>query len=224
MCISMIIHILNLIGNSHLARTAIFGLSCIGLLLMTGCVSYKVPTESFINEQGTNEQALSHWLYAVVPRHSSQIHWYDAGHWLSWSLFGNDDDGIFGEECDYKPDLSIGIAKASHWYLRNPFHNFCFYVIGSASRDNPEFLLLKLTNQGVDGWHYNSPSNFGNKGTSFMTALHGGKPFISLRIAWTPNKISEFYLGWRERGNFGAKCILLKKNPHSEQLISLNKK
>lgn len=201
MCISMI---------SYLARTQIFGLSSILLFLMCGCASYKVPTESFTNGKGTHEEALSHWLYTVVPRHSSQIEWYDAGHWLSWSLLGNDDDGIFGEESNYKPDLPNGVAKASCWFFRNPLHNFCFYVIGSSQRVNPEYILLKATPHELTACRpSNQPANFGGEGTSFFAALHGGKPFISLRIAWSAKRKSEFYLGWRERGNFGAKCIFL---------------
>lgn len=204
MCISMITEL------SYLARTLIFGLSCSVLFLMNGCASYKVPTESFINENGSNAEPLSHWLYGVVPRHSSQLSWYDAGHWLTWTLLGNDDDGIFGEESDYKPDLPTGVAKASHWFMRNPFHNFGFYVIGSAQKDNPEYILLKASHQGVLAFrHSEEPSNFGDKGSSFLLALHGNKPFVSLRVIWSERKKSELYFGWRERGNFGAKCILL---------------
>lgn len=204
MCISMISK------KSYLATSLIFGLSCSVIFLMCGCVSYKVPTESFINETGTNDQALSHWLYSVVPRHSSQIEWYDAGHWLSWSLLGNDDDGLFGEESNYKPDQPIGISKAARWFGRNPFHNFCFYVIGSSDRANEEYILLKASGSQVAAFRKSEkPSNFGDKDTSFLAALHGNKPFVSLRIAWSQDKKSEFYLGWRERGNFGVKCVFL---------------
>ncbi len=206
MCISMIM-------KSYLARTWNFGLSTVALFLMSGCAAYRVPTESFVNSEGSNQEALSHWLYTIVPRHQSQIAWYDAGHWLSWSLFGNDDDGIFGEESNYKPEIPLCAGKAVNWYTRNPLHNFCFYVIGSSQKENAEYILLKATPGQLTGMTRSEiPSNFGGKGTSFFAALHGNKPFVSLRILWTPTKKSEFYLGWRERGNFGAKCILLGKN------------
>jgi len=195
--------------KSYLATSSIFGLSCIIIFLMGGCASYKVPTESFINETGSNNQALSHWAYTVVPRHSSQIEWYDAGHWLSWTLLGNDDDGLFGEESNYKPDLPIGISKAARWFGRNPLHNFCFYVIGTSQKHNDEYILLKASSTQIAAFKKSvKPSNFGDEETSFLAALHGNKPFVSLRIVWNKDKKSEFYLGWRERGNFGAKCIL----------------
>lgn len=59
---------------------------------------YQTTTEEELGLYNHYQQtALSHWLYRFIPRHRSQIYWYDFGHWISWALFGNDDHGIFSE-------------------------------------------------------------------------------------------------------------------------------
>jgi hypothetical protein len=197
------------------------------LFLCCGCASYKVSTQDFgdsscelyVNQN--KEAALSHWLYHFIPRHRCQIQWYDIGHWTTWSLFGNDDDGIFGEELTayYRPQQSIGIFKAIRWNLRNPFHNFCFYVIGSAYSENSEFIFLKCNQYQIEVFKYKNTnqSNFGGDQTSFLLALHGGKPFISLRLAYSEKYKGDFYLGWRERGNFGIKCTPFSKRKDCQE-------
>ncbi|MBS4167652.1 hypothetical protein [Parachlamydia sp. AcF125] len=204
-------------------------------LLFEGCAPYKIPTSSFlaspcvcptINTTSSlqdatpspqKQAALSHWLYRYIPRHRSQIKAYDIGHWITWTLLGNDDDGIFGEEktADYHPEQPISVTKAISWGLRNPLHNFCFYVIGSAQRKNSEWTLLKLTKKGMSIGNYSEEAAtvFADEGTSFFAGLHGGKPFLSLRLCYFSNYHSDFYIGWRCRGNFGLKLNLLTKRP-----------
>lgn len=159
------------------------------------------------------QEASAHWLYQFIPRHRSQIRWYDLGHWTTWMLFGNDDDGIFGEfsKSGYRLNQDVCFSKALDWACRNPLHNFCFYVIGSAHRQNSEFTFVKLSRRHMDFFHYlpQGHTNFADTGTSFFVGLHGGKPFISLRLRYSPCWKSDFYIGWRERGNFGIKCLPL---------------
>lgn len=184
---------------------------CILLLsTLSGCCSYRVPTAVFKEESvetSIQHQALDHWLYEVIPRHRCQIQWYDVGHWCSWMLFGNDDDGIFGEEitAHYHPEWPISFKKACGWTFRNPFHNFCWYVIGSAYRENSEFTFLKMSKYHFSCLQYHSKAtvNFPSKNSCLFLALHGGKPFLSCRWAYSKTGKLEFYLGWRCRGNFG---------------------
>lgn len=183
-------------------------------IFLSGCASYKIPTAAFrehVPYHKNKNEALEHWLYRVIPRHRCQIRWYDVGHWTTWMLFGNDDDGLFGEEMDalYLVDEPISGRKALKWGLRNPLHNFCFYVIGSAHRPNSAFTLLNLTPRGVCMFHYTpvGTRSFGSSCSSFYLAMHGGKPFIALRLAYTPKHCGDFYIGWRERGNFGIKFV-----------------
>lgn len=193
-----------LIQDHYFATLPILKVSFLCVFL-TGCASYKVPTQSIAKDP--------HWLYSFVPRHQSQIEWYDVGHWTTWALFGNDDDGLFGEEptAHFHPDEQPNIIKAAKWFARNPCHNLCFYVLGSADRDNSAFTLLSVDAHHFEAFCYHrlAKKNFGGEGTSFLAAFHGGKPYVSLRIIWPKNKRTDLYLGWRNRGNLGAKCVLL---------------
>lgn len=191
-------------------------------LILTGCASYRIPTAHFAQhsnrelspvEQENKEIALDHWLYCMVPRHRCQIQWFDVGHWCTWALFGNDDDGIFGEEAGYRSCRYTNGVKALAWGVRNPLHNFTFYVIGSAYCHNSSLTLLELSPQCFSLLYYTPEEGhtFASRDTSLYLALHGWKPFISLRLAYADERSADFYLGWRERGNFGAKCHPLAK-------------
>jgi hypothetical protein len=186
--------------------------------MLQSCAPYKIETEAFLTEgSSTNKKAaLNHWLYRVIPRHRAQVRWYDLGHWSSWLLFGNDDDGLFGEEltADYRPTQPADGYKALCWGMRNPLHNFTYYVIGTAYWPNSEFALIKAEVESLSLFSYKSEEgcNFAGEGTSLFLGFHGWKPYASLRLRYNENNRSDFYLGWRNRGNFGLKCHLLKKS------------
>lgn len=180
-------------------------------LLINSCAPYKIPTENLpeagkIGKTISRKIELKHPLYRIIPRHRCQIEWFDLPHWITWALFGNDDDGIFGEEV--KRGKKRGALR---WFLRNPLHNFTFYAIGSAERHNSEIDLLRLTPTHLSLLKYRYPgkSTFAAKNESgIYLALHGGKPFVSLRIIHSKTRKSDLYFGWRHRGNFGIKCHL----------------
>jgi len=117
-----------------------------------------------------------------------------------WALFGNDDDGLFGGSNEH-------VGQALKFWVRNPLHNFCFYVIGSADRENSRVTFLRIGDGKVSmmRYHKRACGVFGGKGNSFLFALHGFKPFFSLRLVYLPMLEGQFYFGWRERGNFGIK-------------------
>ncbi len=172
------------------------------------------------------DEALSHPLYDIIPRHRSQIRWFDAGHWLMWALFGNDDDGIFGERSNYRSQEMLTYKKAIRWNLRNPLHNFCFYVIGQAQFRNSEVTLLKISDYTISLLDYKKVGtiDFASSGSSFFLGLHGWKPFISLRLVYK-TKQSDFYIGWRSRGNFGIKTnALTRRKPTKTQDTSNDRK
>ena len=177
-------------------------------LFCVGCMPYKVPTSHYSKDIVCKKnQAKAHWLYSFVPRHRHQLYWCDLGHWTTWALFGNDDDGIFGEGCAYQPRTSPSFCKALSWGIRNPLHNFCFYVIGSAHTVNSRVTLVRLGDASFEAFRYypHPCPLYGGEGTSFLFALHGWKPFISFKLAFSESSEGQFYLGWRERGNFGLK-------------------
>jgi len=77
------------------------------------------------------------------------------------------------------------------WHLRNPLHNFTFYVIGIADRECPRTGLHPddvMAPRG--GWNFS------------MSWCCG---WIPLPFASYNGKHCQTYLGWRPRGNFGAK-------------------
>jgi hypothetical protein len=143
-------------------------------------------------------------MYAVIPRHHSQIRWFDVGHWTTWTLFGNNDDGIFGEDDPSdRHTAEITPEGAFLWWVRNPLHNLTFYVIGSAYTKNSAFTLVKVSSSTFEvlKYHPAATQTYGGKHTSLLLTLHGWKPFVSLRIDY--GRLFDCYAGWRPRGNFG---------------------
>ena len=191
----------------------------IPLLFLWGCVPYKVPTVEIANSTTANQP-----LYTLVPRHRCQIRWYDIPHWTTWSLFGNDDGGLFGEDNPhpYCPVYPVGGGKALSWWLRNPLHNFCYYVIGSAQRSNSEFVLIELSACGIEFLKYTPVGYrvFAHRKGGLLLAFHGGKPYFSLKIPYNLAYHGEFYVGWRYRGNFGVKFRPWTRNKRSDKIGS----
>ena len=89
---------------------------------------------------------------------------------------------------DYMPD-EYGIFREIAWLCRNPLHNFTFYVIGVADKD---YTVIGIYPESVfnpeGGWKWH-----------IVKYKWVRLPFISYI-----GKI-KFYIGWRNRGNFGIK-------------------
>jgi hypothetical protein len=86
---------------------------------------------------------------------------------------------------DYRPGGKLRLGK---WRLRNPGHNFDFYVIGVADK------TFRRTGRYPDqvfkpgkGWNW-TVSKYKFLRLPFLSYIHGR---------------FKFYAGWRERGNFG---------------------
>jgi hypothetical protein len=101
-----------------------------------------------------------------------------------WSL-GNADDPQ--PPVDYKPGSPI---RRLQWSLRNPLHNFTFYVIGVSDKDTVR-----------TGRHANHVFAPGGGWNWAVTRRH----LVLLPFVSYENDRCRFYLGWRESGNFGAK-------------------
>lgn len=190
---------------------------CVGLclaVLATSCASYKVPTTSFAQTRsGENaelytaveQQALEHPLYFAIPRHRSQVHWYDMPRWVHWSLLGNDDDGIFGEGQRVPYSTNIHAGTFVRWSIRNSLHNFSFYVVGSAQwRRHYHAVLFSVSGGGVRIFSTGEKKVF-DSDNSFKIAFNDFKPFIGFQFAHFKNRVFQFYVGWRDRGNLGFK-------------------
>lgn len=198
------------------------------VLSLQGCVPYKKGPDCLFEKSGfitekacyfndytqicqNKRDALDHPLYKIIPRHRSQIYWYDAGHWITWSLFGNDEHGIFGEDHSqaYQIEKPISYKKALCWWIRNPLHNFFHYVIGTAQFSNSQFTLVEMHTTGCSLLTYRlrAAPMFQGDGSSFYCGFHGWKPFIALRLVYGADYKGETYLGWRTQGNFGVKFV-----------------
>lgn len=125
------------------------------------------------------------WHGVFMPRWPGMptFHWYQKLNPVWW--LGN------AEEPDppawYEPGNP---HRHRDWYWRNPFTNFSNFVIGVADKDTMRYGRY--------------PAVVGNP--------HGGWNFAITRrrLVCLPfwdykNSRMEFYLGWRERGNFGIK-------------------
>lgn len=112
--------------------------------------------------------------------------------WKPKFWLGNADDPLPPD--DYRPDDKHRVSK---WYYRNPTHNFNFYVIGLADktfRRAGRYPHDVFSPQG--GWNW-----------TVCKYKWWRLPFVSFQ-----KKSFRFYLGWRERGNFGAEFSFRKGN------------
>ena len=93
--------------------------------------------------------------------------------------FTNADEPVAPD--DYRVGEKLRTLK---WHLRNPLHNFTFYVIGIADKE--------FTRTGC----------FREQGWTWAVCRYGWLrlPFVSYRRGGFT-----FYCGWRDRGNFGFK-------------------
>jgi len=192
-----------------------FACAALGLALFaTSCVSYKVPSSSFARTfsgehaahyTAVEQRALEHPLYQAIPRHRSQVRWYDMPRWIHWGLVGNDDNGIFGESQDVPYSTNIHAGTFARWSLRNPLHNFSFYVVGSAHwKRHYRVALLSIGDHGVRAFRRGENKVFDSE-NSFKIAFNDFKPFIGFQFSHFKNRRFQFYAGWRERGNLGFK-------------------
>ena len=107
---------------------------------------------------------------------------------LKWSpkfWFGNLNDPV--PPPNYRPDDKHRVRK---WYFRNPTHNFDFYVIGLADK------TFRRSGR--------CPAEVFNPRGGWNWAVCKYK-FVRLPFISYQKKSFKFYLGWRERGNFGIK-------------------
>lgn len=127
----------------------------------------------------------AHWhsIFVTPRRNLPTIHFYDKLNPVWW--LRNADDPT-------PPDwyLPADPHRATKWRLRNPFHNFNFYVIGVADK--------KIVRSG----RYPEQNSNPNGGWNFAVTrrIAAFLPFISYDRSWI-----SFYFGWREHGAFGAK-------------------
>lgn len=104
---------------------------------------------------------------------------------ILWALFGNDDDGYYGDK-DFNPEQIKSFWWAWKWWWRNPFHNLTHYILGFKGH-----AVL------YDGFDTDLPGiGFG------YTYRDNGKKYPLLTLNFW-NRLG--YIGWRPSGAFGIK-------------------
>jgi hypothetical protein len=89
-------------------------------------------------------------------------------------------------------------ARRRKWHLRNPLHNFTFYVVGVA--DKP---FERVGRNPQDVFHPDGGWNWAT-----CRYKHCRLPFFSYKRGRFAT-----YWGWRERGNFGLKLTFRREKP-----------
>lgn len=183
-----------------------------------------------------------HWLYRIIPENRQALSIKQPWKWVTWALLGNDDDGIFGEGPssgtkwrlrwggtaekvnDFSPG-KISFNRFLAWQLRNPLHNFTFYVIGFAWVKNIPLIQLALITTKQASFIQKLRSRHAeiteeNKNLKVASIFPMGEdsgiylgihmlPCCSFRLNLRSWKRLEGYIGWRTEGNFGL-CLRLK--------------
>jgi hypothetical protein len=73
--------------------------------------------------------------------------------WLIWAFFYNDDDGEVGDHY-WNPSQQDTRWIRIKWWLRNPAHNFCFYVLGCAAEYQERRGRWPADVFAPDGWNF----------------------------------------------------------------------
>jgi hypothetical protein len=200
----------NRFGNSALA---------LGLVLVTSCAAYKVPTSAYGPKPDdpywvTRQQAVQSPIYNYVPRKREQLHLLDL-RWATWCLAGNEDDGIFGEYAGNAPySTNINFGTYCSWsILRNPTHNFCAYVIGSSDwKRHYNYSVVALGGRKTARAFSNAAKWPKRDEPFFDIGFNDFKPYVKFN-PW----ISDVFFGWRRTGSFEIKVRAdlkkLKKKP-----------
>ena len=158
----------------------------IGLIGPIECRSDEAP-QALPPKKDVDEAAGRWHSVEMVPGpHKSKIRARDKWNPVWW--FKNSDEPKPPES--YRPHDKHRNFK---WQLRNPFHNFTFFVIGVADKKtvrSGRYPKEAFKPQG--GW------NLAVTKDKFLRL-----PFIAYSRG---KKGFHFYCGWRPRGNFGFKC------------------
>jgi hypothetical protein len=190
------------IGAGARMNESFFGLllSLSLLIATTGCRSldprhYPTADEWYaehVKGGGGSTVAVTNRVTPILSWHSVRMagitdlprpHWYQKSNPVWW--FKNNADPIPPDW--YRPGKK---TRTTTWYLRNPFHNFDYYVIGVADHET--------VRSGRCPEHNMNPRGGWNIAVTGYKRLR--LPFVS----YERHGIA-FYLGWRESGSFGAK-------------------
>lgn len=161
----------------------------LGVIICSGCRSIDPSNYPVAKKPAKFERNEAWHTVRVEAKEGVHVTTLDKANPVFW--FGNIDDPNPPDW--YLPGNSL---RRPMWlHVRNPAHNFMFYVIGVADKDvarsgrYPEVVFNPY-----GGWN------------NCVTAKGRMRlPILSYQRGWF-----YFYFGWRERGNFGIKFTITK--------------
>ncbi len=135
------------------------------------------------------------WDVHLPARRKPLPWWKKLNPW--WALFGNDDDGYWGDD-PWRQGRPKTFWLAVQWWFRNPAHNLTWYVIGFADRRR------LVSGRWVPRIH--------KPGGGFLWCYSrvwlGGRWRLFLPFVSYLSPHCRVYLGWRTGGAFGIKVNL----------------
>lgn len=171
----------------------------------------------------------NHWLYDYIPHNQSELSQKSCVQKITWAVFGNDDDGIFGEgpksgrnwtekwggnivgNCHAPGEISF--KRFLMWQIRNPLHNFSAYVVGFKGEKNIQYTqYLHISTQEISFYKRLPKVDVFpmSDHTGIYFGLNNKRPFVSSRVNLLGLRWLEGYAGWRPFGSLGF-ALRLKK-------------
>lgn len=178
-----------------------------------------------------------HWLYHYIPHNRNELFEKSGWQQVMWAVFGNDDDGIFGEgpksgtkwteswsgktikEQNFHNPGTINFQRFVLWQLRNPLHNFTHYVVGFKEKKNVVYTQILLISTAEISFYkeISRPNVFPMRDhTGIYFGLHNRRPFLSWRVNLIGIRWLEGYSGWRPGGGLGLAFRLKKTIKHQK--------
>jgi hypothetical protein len=148
-----------------------------------GCRTLPRESSARTSETKTNSASITNVAAVVIHTPTSKPTTCEKFNPLFW--FGNMDDPVPPDW--YRPKNRM---RNTLWKFRNPLHNFFFYVVGIADK---EFEIVGRF-----------PGKIGNPNGGWNWTVCRYKWLRLPMISYKGERFN-FYLGWRNHGNLGAK-------------------
>ena len=136
-------------------------------------------------------EARDHWLYRIIPRGWDNVRWYN---FYVWMDFGNDGDGIFGEDSPiwrvevYDKEGGPSFWVFLKWWARNPQSNYSNVLL---RHHGAKFYLYR----GGRWWYWDQPTSvWSGQGEPELT-VQLWPPGLVVRTRWF-----ESYWLWKPTG------------------------
>ncbi len=153
------------------------------------------------------------------------------------TLFSNNEDWFFGDS-NWNPEGKRDLKTAFKWWIRNPFHDLFFHIIGFTDKRTQMWgpYVPSITNTSDNGWNFHFVMPYDGSwqrgvlgilyivlglltGWTALFVLAGlmlaasfpSIPFPFVSYVSETGKVRSAYIGWRPSGACGFKFQLRRK-------------